>query len=130
MKSNKDFSGFLSALFEKKATVLCLFGALVLGLALFFYTPSEGESAAGELTDTAQMCAAVEGVGECRVALTHKKDKNGKETDEVFSVAVICEGADDVSVRARLTELITSLYGIGANRVSIVKLEKQMKKAE
>ena len=57
-------------------------------------------------------------------------DKNGKETDEVFSVAVICEGADDVSVRARLTELITSLYGIGANRVSIVKLEKQMKKAE
>ena len=124
MKSNKDISGFFSALFEKKATVACLLCALLLGLALFFYTPSEQAAPSGEISDTAEMCAAVEGVGECRVVVTHKRDKNGKETDEVFSVAVICEGADNVFARARLTELITSLYGIGSNRVSIVKLEK------
>ena len=44
--------------------------------------------------------------------------KNG----EVYAVAVICRGADNPKVRERLTELITSMYGIGANRISIQKM--------
>ncbi len=70
------------------------------------------------------LCSAVEGVGECRVMVTYEKT-DGRETEKkVYSVAVICEGADSVAVRARLIDLIGSLYGIGSNRVSIVKLEK------
>ena len=43
--------------------------------------------------------------------------------DEVFAVAILCQGADDIRVQRDLTSLISSLYGIGAHRVEILSLE-------
>lgn len=67
-----------------------------------------------------ELCSMTEGVGECRVHITYRE--GGEES--VYAVAIICEGADSVAVRERLTSLICSLYGIGANRVEILKMKK------
>ena len=92
---------------------------LALALAiLLFPTSNQGakeETPPDEEARLEELCSKIEGVGECRVMVTYK---NG----EVYAVAVICRGADTPKVRERLTELITSMYGIGANRISIQRM--------
>lgn len=41
---------------------------------------------------------------------------------EVQGVAILCQGADDLAVRAQVTEIATVLLGISSNRVSIGKI--------
>jgi stage III sporulation protein AG len=41
------------------------------------------------------------------------------EMPRVEGVAVVCAGGGDPNVRAELTELLTSLLGIGSHRVHI-----------
>ena len=45
---------------------------------------------------------------------------NEGESGEVYAVAVLCDGADSVKVRERIVDFMRSLYGIGANRVSVL----------
>lgn len=68
--------------------------------------------------DIEEICSSIEGVGECRVILSYAADG-----ETVASVAVICEGGDSLTVRHRLTELLSSFYGIGYHRVSIEKMK-------
>ena len=67
-----------------------------------------------------EMCAMMDGVGECRVMMTYRPN-----SDEVYAVLVLCEGAESVAVRDKITSLFTSLYGIGSHRVEIEKLNKE-----
>ncbi len=98
--------------------------ALLLAAALVYGRHADGKDTGSETeTRISEICSAVDGVGECRVIVNFEPG-TGEEEGRVYSVAVICEGADDVNVRARITGLITSLYGIGSNRVSVVRLEK------
>jgi hypothetical protein len=107
----------LELLGKKQGTVILLL--LLLALAIFLL-PSGGdgdkENTADLESKTAELCSSVSGVGECRVMLTYRDD-------EVYAVAVVCEGANSTSVRRDITELISSLFGIGANRVQILLLE-------
>lgn len=83
------------------------------------FSETEELSSPDTLEDRAeQMCSLVEGVGECEVMITYGDD------DSVYAVAVLCEGADRTQVRKSVTELITSLFGIGTNRISILKISK------
>ena len=72
----------------------------------------------------AALCEAVKGVGECRVMITYSSVSSGYKatTQRVESVCVVCEGADKIEVRRSLVELLSSLYGIGTNRIYIAKL--------
>ena len=65
----------------------------------------------------AEACSSIESVGRCRVMITYT------DGGEVFAVAVLCEGAEKDSVRADVVRLCTSLFGIGANRVSVLKIK-------
>ncbi len=69
-------------------------------------------------TKVAEMCSSTEGVGDARVMITYS-DKG-----DVYAVAVLCEGADSIPVRERITHLVCSLFGIGAHRVSILKISE------
>ena len=40
----------------------------------------------------------------------------------VLGVTVICRGADSEEVRYALVEMLTALFGIGSNRIAILKL--------
>jgi hypothetical protein len=90
----------------------------ILALSLLLMVGAGGKDEAPTDLDerTAQLCSQVSGVGECRVMITYRDD-------EVFAVAVLCDGADNIEVRKNLTSLISSLYGIGAHRVEILSLE-------
>ena len=93
---------------------MLLIGVLLLIVCAGFDV--EKEETVDEEVRIAEMCSMTEGVGECRVMLTY--DSEGRVT----AVAVLCEGADRAEVRRRITDMLTSLYGIGTNRISVLKI--------
>ncbi len=118
LKSKNRFIEFLSSQKRSVVTVIILFA--VLGI-LLLGTRSTNESEGVGVTleeETASLCSAVAGVGECRVMITYTED------ERVYAVAVLCEGAESDEVRVKLVSLASSLFGIGANRVSVLKLSK------
>lgn len=122
-KSDNRFLQFISS--APAAVKIGLVGLLAVALMLSASLFSGGEEdSAGEVDELeenlAVLCSAVEGVGECRVMITYRDTESG----EIYAVAVLCEGADSVDVRSDLTELIGSLFGIGANRIAILKIDK------
>jgi len=98
------------------ASVAALIGAAMLGLGIGGEGDYPEESCEEE--ELADICSLIEGVGECRVMISRGED------DSVEAVAVVCEGADDPGVRARLIKMIGSLYGIGSNRISVMKISE------
>lgn len=100
-----------------------LVGLMLLGLILILIGNEQtGEKIAVTQTEemrATEMCAMMDGVGDCRVMMTYRPD-----SDEVYAVLVLCDGAESVAVRERITSLFTSLYGIGSHRVEIEKINK------
>ena len=111
--SDKSFFEFLKT---KRASPMLLLPILALSLLLLGGTGQKTEAPKDLEEKTAELCSQVSGVGECRVMITYRDD-------EVFAVAVLCDGADNIEVKNNLTSLISSLYGIGAHRVEILSLE-------
>ena len=96
---------------------------MILGLILILIGNNSTDKAAVTQTEemrVSEMCAMMDGVGECRVMMTYRPDSN-----EVYAVLVLCDGAESAMVRERITSLFTSLYGIGSHRVEIEKLIKE-----
>lgn len=114
MKSDKSFKDFL-----KTGSSLTVFLAvLLIGVLLIVMSAfGTGADARNEEEELAEICSSIEGVGRCRTVITYTEDDK-----EVFAVAVLCEGAENVYVRERINKLVTSLYGIGSNRVSVLKI--------
>ena len=113
MKSDFNFTAFIKK--QDKGLVMIVVGAIILALIVIAMGDGDTETPNDDKRDAAaleELCSQIEGVGECHIMVTYKGG-------EVYAVAVVCRGADDPLVRQRLTELITSVYGIGANRVSI-----------
>lgn len=104
-------------------------GVTALAVFLIFFgaaekTEEEQATASDTRAEIEALCSSVEGVGKCRVTVVFEPDGVTGDEERVYSVAVVCEGGDSIYVRARLIELITTLYGIGSNRVSVMKLQK------
>ena len=110
---DKSFFEFLKT---KRASPMLLLPILALSLLLLGGTGQKTEAPKDLEEKTAELCSQVSGVGECRVMITYRDD-------EVFAVAVLCDGADNIEVKNNLKSLISSLYGIGAHRVEILSLE-------
>ena len=107
---------------------------LSLGVLLIVFGLSGRESSAGADTPSlseeervADFCSSLVGVGECRVLITYRteSDRYGKSTkDDILGIAVLCDGGDNITVKERVIDTLTSLYGIGANRIRVEKLKK------
>ena len=93
--------------------------AAAVGLALLLW-PAGGDSsdrqtAAGADSREERLCAlleAMEGVGRAEVLLSD----NG--------AAVVCQGADSVSVRLDVTQTVRCFTGLGADRIVIFKMNE------
>lgn len=123
MSDTGGFSSFMSFLRGKRAAAL--FAALLVVGALLILPSWGGEKSDGALTDEERLAAlfsSIEGVGECRVYITYSPSSYSSSS-RVESVAVVCRGASSVAVRSELVEIIASLYGIGANRISVSKMK-------
>lgn len=107
---------------------------LGLGLLLVLFGISgggKGEStAAGAVSEEeriAELCSSLYGVGECRAVIHYKTESAGygKEDRAVIEgIAVVCEGGASDEVKERITSLLSSLYGIGSNRITVEKMKK------
>ena len=119
-------NAFLKHLKNKKEIVWVL---LLLGLAVtLILFGSVGKSDAG--TDdsyearVADICNSIEGVGTCRVLIYYGEPATRYSEKKVEGIVVVCEGAGSVDVRRRLTEALSSFFGIGSNRVIIERMQK------
>ena len=116
LKSDKSFIEFLrSGGGSLKIGVILLLGAMLILIGSL-----GGKGQTGEKPDTesrvAEMCALAEGVGRCEVMLTYS------ESGEVVSALVLCDGGDLPAVRARVSDMVSSLFGIGTNRIRVQKI--------
>ena len=96
---------------------------LALGLILIFMGSADDDGTsggAGQEERLEQICSGIAGVGECQVILHYSPDDKG-DAGRIESVIVVCEGADSSDVRLRLTEMLSSFFGIGTNRIKIEK---------
>lgn len=112
---------------KSKKDVAIIIVMLCLGLILILLgsreKKEETETEDGLEERIASACAVVEGVGECEVYVYYSPSESSRESDTVESVIVICQGADSADVRLRLTEMLSSFFGIGTNRVRIEKMK-------
>lgn len=130
MKSSSDnsFFSFIKQLKTKgglwKLGVLLAVGILLVVFGVF--GSSGDKETETHYTDEemrlAEFCSSLDGVGDCRVMIVYSSTGRYQSTQtRVESVSVICDGGGSVLVRQKLTELLSSLYGIGANRITVSK---------
>ena len=119
MRSDRSFKEFLSSAAPKgKAIIILILGVLMIIFgAILSKKDKATETANAENEEIAELCSKIDGVGRCRVYITYEE-----EGGRVYSVAVLCDGAEDVETRRDIVELFSSLYGIGANRISVLKI--------
>ncbi len=115
LKSDKGILEFFSGIKLPLVIIPLCLGVLLILLSGMLGTAGKEEKEESSL-DT--LCSSVMGVGRCYTETSY--DKNG----EVLAVAVICEGADNAEVRSDLYRLISSFYGIGYNRISVLKISE------
>ena len=117
---------FLKFFKEKKDFTKILI-VLALGLILMFLGNKSEDTVlieAGIEEKIATACSGVDGVGECSILVYYAPQDSRTDEAKVESVIVICEGADSVEVRLTLTEMLSSFFGIGTNRIRIEKMKK------
>lgn len=82
--------------------------------------------------ETESFCSSVRGVGRCRVMITLASGeecvyrggtKISSVPPRVLAVSVVCEGGGSDRVRRELSALLSSLFDIGENRVTVLKLK-------
>ena len=118
-----DFIKFFKE--KKDATKILI--VLALGLILVFLGSKSDETLeveAGIEEKIATACSGVDGVGDCSVLVYYAPIDSRADEAKVESVIVICEGADSVEVRLTRTEMLSSFFGIGTNRIRIEKMKK------
>ena len=117
--SDKIFFSYLKHYSPWLKIALVAIGIL---LVIFSGAFDSEESEAGDEENLAELCSMIEGAGEVRVAISYEQESSyfsSGDEKRVFAVAVFCDGADDVRVRAKIKELISVLYGIGTNRITV-----------
>ena len=102
---------------KKNKTAILLALILLLGVLLMLIPTASAEKARDEESRVSELCSGIDGVGRCSVVLN-------LQDGSVVSAAVLCDGADSSAVVSDLKELISSLYGIGYNRISVLKLSE------
>ena len=115
LKSDSRIGDFI----KKKKPLGMLFVAVLGAALIFFSSRSEAQSPKdAQPYGLDEICSSVDGVGRCQTVI------NYGEEGEVYAVAILCEGAESVRVRSELYSLISRLYGIGYNRISVLKISK------
>ena len=119
---SEGFADFLKKWKGARLLLPLLLIGIVLLVAGAFSDKSSEEPLSSEEERLGALCSGVEGVGECRVMISYE-ETGRNSSDKVVGVAVVCEGGGSVAVQNRICMLITSLYGIGANRICILPLD-------
>lgn len=133
---------FKSALGNKrKLRTALLLLALGIMLIAFSVASSSDSKDTGSVTlekykeslekELEELCSSVKGVGKCRVMITFERGEENtykgsalieSKPPRVMGVSVVCRGAESDSVRREITDMLSALFDIGSNRISVLKL--------
>ena len=78
-----------------------------------------------------ELCSDIEGAGKCKVMVSFssgevREYKSGvlisSSPPKIAGVTVLCKGGDKASVKSGICDVISALYGIGSNRICVLKL--------
>lgn len=137
-----DFKRYIKDLLSTRRGKLIL-AALAIGAALLlacsFMSSEEKQPEEDNLAiykaeleqSLADFCSSVEGAGRCKVMISFSSGESleykggnliSSTPPRVLGVTVLCRGGDKDKVRAEITELVSSLFDIGKNRVCVLKL--------
>ena len=126
---------------KKKLTMLIL---AILGIVLILLSlPSEKSEAAAESgtleeykrkleDELAELCSSVEGAGRCKVSVSFSEgakseyrgtNKISETPPRVQGVTIVAEGGSNPKVKSALTECITAMFDIKANRVAVLEMK-------
>lgn len=137
MKLNKE--KIVSVL--KRHKKLFLAALALIGIALLILPSAardESESASlseykRELEDELEdMISQIDGAGRCSVTVTFSDGERygysgsritSVSPPRVLGVSVVCEGGGSSEVAERISDAVTALFDIGANRVCILKMK-------
>ena len=135
----------LKGAFSSPRKIILLLLLVLAGVALIMLSSlADGEQVGdGELTlaeykatleeELADVCSRVGGVGRCRVVLTFERGEENvykgslleeQRPPKVMGVSIVCEGGSDASVKVALSDMMSSLFGIGRNRISVLEMKK------
>ena len=119
-------NAFLKHLKNKKEAVwLLILLALAVALIIFGSVGASDEGVDDSYESrVADICNSIEGVGKCRVLIYYGEPATRYSEKKVEGIVVVCEGAGSVDVRRRLTDALSSFFGIGSNRVIIERMQK------
>ena len=76
-----------------------------------------------------KLCSEVDGVGKCTVMVSFSRGEENTykgnqlletKPPRVQGVTVVCDGGDSIAVKARLTQMLSALFDIGANCVAVL----------
>ncbi len=120
--SAKSFIEYLKTKDTVKILCIAVIGVLLIVLGAS-RTDKNEETASDFAKEVSELCSSVDGVGDCKVMLYYKETNEKYNTGEgqVESVVVVCDGADNIEVKNRLVGMLSSFFGIGSNRIRIVK---------
>ncbi len=118
--SDKSFIKYLKTQDSVKIAIAIGVGILLLILGITFGTDERNDNDDMEAR-VSEICSSVDGVGECRVLIYYKQGSGYNAEDTVESVLIVCEGGDSPEVRLKLSKILSSLFGIGTNRIRIEK---------
>ncbi len=117
--SDKIFSAYIGHYSPWLKIALAALGILLIIFSGFSEKSSEEKSEEERL---AELCSMIDGAGDVRVVISYEEESSyfsGGSERSVLGVAVFCDGADDVRVRSDIKGMISVLYGIGTNRITI-----------
>ena len=117
--SDKIFSSYVS-----HCSPWLKIGLVALGVLLIIFSGAfdGNKEQSDEEVRLAELCAMIDGAGEVKAIISYERENAGFSAEgdmRVSAVAVFCDGADNVRVRADIKELVSSLYGIGMNRITV-----------
>ena len=134
------FSGF--KIFKDKKKLSAVIILLAVGIMLVAVSGASEESGGKQEISLAEykaeleeelenMCSSIKGVGKCRVMLTFERGEENtykgsslveSKPPRVLGVSVVCRGADSPETRRALVDMLSALFDIGTNRISVLKL--------
>ena len=119
MQKSASENLFIVFLKKNRWALLLLLLALIGALALILSNNISDKTVADSSDEEriATVISGIDGVGTARVVINKKEG-------EIVSCAVVCTGGDSERVVSDVKALISSLYGIGYNRISVLKLSE------
>ncbi len=118
--SDRSFIKYLKTRDSIKLIIAVGIGILLLILGITF--GKEDVTDNNDMEErVSEICSSVDGVGECRVLIYYRSGSGYDAENAVESVLIVCDGGDSPEVKLKLSKILSSLFGIGANRIRIEK---------